>query len=91
MQQDNDVPAAAPYKRLPAALVFTFLMQGSGILVWATHLEARVSSVEQQSVNAVMLNEKFARLDERLAYVKQGIEDVRAQLQLINKHLMDGR
>ncbi|MBY0408379.1 MAG: hypothetical protein K2Q01_11875 [Rickettsiales bacterium] len=77
-----------PRARLSAALVTTLFMQGAGALVWATHLDARVSTVEQQSVNSVMLSEKFARLDERLEGMRRDMEAMRKQMEVIGQRLI---
>ncbi len=89
MEQESDIYRwLVPPKRFSAAVVMTLLMQAAGALVWATHLEARVGSMEQQSVNAAMLNEKFARLDERLEYLKLELEGMHQQVGQINNRLM---
>lgn len=72
-------------RRIPAALLFSAILQLAGVLIWATELEARVNVLERQSVNAAMLNEKFARLDERLEYLKQELETVHRQLEQMSK------
>ncbi len=69
-----------PQRRVPAALIMTLLMQAAGALIWATHLEARVGQVERQSVSAALLQEKFARLEERLDALKDTLEDLRRHL-----------
>ncbi len=76
-------------RRMPGAVLFSVVIQAAGALVWATQLDARVSSVERQSVNTVMLNEKFARLDERLEYLKKEIESMHRQTEQINKRLIN--
>lgn len=78
-----------PPRRVPATVWMTLLMQVAGALVWATHLEARVDGVEHQSVNAGMLNEKFARLDERLEGLKHELEGVNRQFGQLNKRLLE--
>ena len=60
--------------RLPLALVVTLMIQAASILIWATQLDARVNGVEHQCAGTSSLNEKFARLDERLDGMKQQLD-----------------
>jgi|GEM_PF-6283343 len=75
--------------RLPLAVIVTLMMQAAAILIWATQLEARVSGVEQQSINSSQLNEKFGRLEERLENMKQSIGDVKRQLDRLTDSLLN--
>lgn len=71
--------------RVPSAVLLTLVMQGAAVVIWATQLDARVSSIEQQGLTNSQLSEKFARLDERLEGMKRDIGDVKQQL----GHLLD--
>ena len=64
------------------------LMQGCMILIWATQLDARVNGVEQQIFNSRNLNEKFAKLEERLDDVKQGMSDIKRQIEQLTQCVM---
>jgi hypothetical protein len=75
--------------RLSLALIMTLLMQAAGVLIWATQLEARVGAVEQQGEGTSSLNEKFARLDERLDGMKEDIAVIRRQMENLTTHLME--
>lgn len=81
-----------PYRRLrirlPAAIILSLLMQAAAILVWATQLDARVNGIERQSVNNSQLNEKFARLEERLDSLKQSMGDLKRQLDRLTDKLL---
>jgi hypothetical protein len=68
-------------KRVPVAVIVAMLLQLAGILIWATQLDARVSSMEQQMVGSPALGEKFARLEERLEYMKQDVQYIKHQLE----------
>ena len=72
-------------KRIPIALLITVMLQVAGALIWATRLDARVGRLEQDTLADSGLNEKFARLEERLDSMKQNLVGVRQQLD----HLMD--
>ncbi len=74
-------------RRIPAIVILTLVIQMSGIIIWATELNARVYAVEQQSISSAVLNEKFARLEERLDAVKQNIEATRRDVEHINNML----
>lgn len=87
----NGAGGVLAYGRVSVTLIATLILQAAGVLIWATHLESRVNNMEQQSVNAVMLNEKFARLDERMEHLKQQILVMNTQLEQLNKRLSHGR
>jgi hypothetical protein len=72
-------------RRVPIAVIVTLLFQMSGALVWATQLDARVGDIERQSISSAGLNEKFARLEERLDDMKQNLASMKHQLD----HLTD--
>jgi len=74
--------------RIPSVLIMTLLMQAAAILIWATQLDARVNGVEQQVLNSRSLNEKFAKLEERLDDVKQGMGDIKHQLDHLTERLL---
>lgn len=75
-------------KRVPAILMLTLLMQVGGGLVWAAQLNARVAAMEQYAMNGAALNEKFARLEERMDNVRQDLALMRRQLDQINNRLL---
>jgi len=75
-------------RRLPFAVIVTLLVQAAGALVWATELDARVNGLEQQLVTSSSLNEKFARLEERLENMKQDIEGIKHQLDHLTDRLL---
>lgn len=64
-------------KRIPIALLVTLFIQFASALIWATQLNARVGSLEQEVIGASSFGEKLARIDERLQGVKQDIEFVK--------------
>lgn len=70
-------------------VVFTLLVQAGGILIWATQLDARVNVIEQQSMNTTSMNEKFARLEERLDGMRQNIDDMKRQLNRLTDRLLN--
>jgi hypothetical protein len=63
-------------KRVPVAVIIAMILQIAGILVWATQLDARVGGVEQQLQGESLLLEKFARLEERLEFLKRDVEGI---------------
>jgi len=72
-------------RRVPIAVIVTLLIQMGGALVWATQLDARVGDMERQTITSASLNEKFARLEERLDDMKQNLAAMKRQLD----HLTD--
>ena len=78
-------------KRIPIALLITIVLQVGAVLIWATQLDARVNQLEQYTMADSGLNEKFARLEERLDSVKQNLVGVRQQLDNITDKLIRGK
>lgn len=75
-------------RRVPAAVLITLLIQLGAALIWATQLEARVNGAEQRALDGRGLSEKFARLEERLEFLKQDIGGVKNQLVQMNERLL---
>ena len=72
-------------KRIPMAVIIMLALQILGAIIWATQLDARVNQLESLTVETSQVNEKFARLEERLDFMKQNLVTVRGQLD----HLTD--
>lgn len=79
-------PASFSIAQVPPTLLFAMLMQMAGVLIWASHLEARVQGMEKVSESSVVLGEKFARLEERLESLKYEITAMRQQIQMLDEH-----
>lgn len=75
--------------RIPTAIIISLLMQASVILIWATQLDARVNGVEQHMLGNQGLNERFAKLEERLDDVKQNVGDIKRQLEFLTQNLLE--
>ena len=75
-------------KRIPIAVILAASVQLAGAVVWATQLDARVESLENNSVVESGLSEKFVRLEERLDSVRQNLMTVRQQLEQITNALI---
>lgn len=78
-------------RRIPVAVILTLLVQMGGALIWAAQLDARVDSIEIKHVDDRHLNEKFARLEERLDFLKQDIGGMKHQLAQLTDKLIRGR
>ena len=74
--------------RIPLAVTGMLLAQASGILIWATQLDARVAGIEQQGMNGRNLNEKFAALETRLDDVREGMGDIKRQIAQLTQNLL---
>ena len=74
--------------RIPLTALGMLIMQAALVLMWATQLDARVNEIEQQIVSNRSLNEKFARLEERLDNVKQGMSEVKHQIEQLTQSVM---
>jgi Tfp pilus assembly protein PilO len=75
-------------KRVPVAVILTMFIQIAGILIWAAQLDARVGNMERQVIGETSLNEKFARLEERLENMKQDIVSLRHQIDRLTERLL---
>lgn len=67
-------------RRVPPALVFAVLMQFSTALIWATYLEARVTSLEKETVDGAQLAQQFGRLEERLSGLRIDVSDIKRKV-----------
>ena len=72
-------------KRVPVAVIIAMALQIAGILVWATQLDARVAGVEHQMSGESLLMEKFARLEERLEFLKRDVESINKKIDAIHE------
>lgn len=73
-------------RRIPIAVITALLMQIFAAVIWVTELDARVNNIESQSIGTAAVNERFARLEERLESLKESLFVVRHQLdQLIDR------
>jgi Tfp pilus assembly protein PilO len=67
-------------KRIPIALLVTLFLQIAAAIIWATQLNARVGTLEQEVVGTSDFGEKLARIDERLQSVKQDVEFIKREV-----------
>ena len=74
-------------KRIPIALLMTLILQIFAGLIWATQLNARVGTLENQAISTSNFGEKLARIDERLQGMKQYMEDIKHQIEIVNGRL----
>ncbi len=74
--------------RLPLSMILMLLVQASAILVWATQLDARVAGIEQLGANGHAVNEKLAKLEARMEDVKEGMGEIKHQLDRLTEFLL---
>ncbi len=67
-------------RKIPLTLFCALIGQCLGLVVWATHLEARLEAVERAQGAQTGLNEKFARLEERIDALRSDIAQMRRQI-----------
>lgn len=67
-------------KRIPIALLVTLFLQIAAAIIWATQLNARVGTLEQEVVGTSDFGEKLARIDERLQNMKQDVEFIKREV-----------
>lgn len=70
-------------KRIPIALLITLFLQFVSAIIWATQLNARVGTLEQESAGAADFGEKLARIDERLQGLKQDMEFIKREVGIV--------
>ncbi|MDE3060250.1 MAG: hypothetical protein KGJ06_04505 [Pseudomonadota bacterium] len=75
-------------RRVPVAVILALLVQMGGALIWATQLDARVGDIERVATGTSSLNEKFARLEERLKDMKDNIDGMRRQLDQLTDRVL---
>lgn len=87
MPSDNELTWKI-IRRIPLTVIFMLLFQLGGALIWATQIDARVGTIEQQSISSAELNEKFARLEERLDNMKEDLAGMKRQLDHLTDRLL---
>lgn len=78
----------AGFGMLPSSIFLALIVQIAGALIWATHLDSRVENIEKQSLQSIELNEKFARLEERIVSLRAEMAGVNYQLRTMNSRLL---
>lgn len=68
-------------RRIPLMLFITLGMQIAATLMWATYLEARVTSLETHAIEPITNSERFARLEERIAFIQEDVALIRRKLE----------
>src|SRR5579885_764923 len=82
-----DTPGAWRLERkIPLTLFSALVGQCVGLIVWGTYLEARLEAVEHAQAEQAGLNEKFARLEERIDALRGDIAQMRRQLDRLAEH-----
>ena len=72
-------------KRIPIALLITLFLQISSALIWATQLNARVETLEDEQNGQLGFAEKLARIDERVKAVKQDVEYIKYMIEIVGR------
>lgn len=75
-------------RRISLAIILTLFMQFGGAVFWAAQIDARVMRIEQQTQTMPRLNERFARLEERLDNVKQDTDALKRLLANIAEKIL---
>lgn len=87
MSSEQEITSWRVDKRIPIALLVTLFIQIATALIWATQLNARVGTLEQQVVGSSDVGEKLARIDERLQAVKQDVEFIKREVGIVNTRM----
>jgi len=75
-------------RRVPLTVLVALLVQFAAAIVWATQLDARVDMIERHAMDGSGLSVRFARLEERLEFLKQDMSFLKTQLDQLNQHLL---
>ncbi len=68
-------------RRIPLMLIISLSVQVAVVVIWATYLEARVSTIEASQLEPVSFSERFARLEERIIYIQRDIALIRRHIE----------
>ena len=80
MTDDHEITHWRIDRRIPIALLITLFFQFASALVWATQLNARVGTLEQEGISMASFGERLARIDERLQSMKQDVEFIKHEI-----------
>lgn len=72
-------------RRVPLAVLGAIILQCGGVVVWATWQEARLQAVERSQAQQSGLNEKFARLEERIDSLRGDIARLSKQVERVGR------
>lgn len=72
-------------RKIPLTLFCALIGQCVGLVIWATHLEARLEAVERAEGEQTGLNEKFARLEERIDALRGDVGQLRRQIDRLSE------
>ncbi len=75
-------------KRIPIAIVLSLFLQFAAAIIWATRLDARVITLEQQSAGSQGYGEKLARIDERITALQQDTSSIKHGLENLTNRLL---
>lgn len=71
-------------RHIPAALIFTIVVQTIGVIMWATKLADRVENLEktahQSTAIVAPMNDRVTRLETRLEGIKDDLTEIKVLL-----------
>lgn len=72
-------------KRIPISALIMVIVQMVMLISWASYLEARVSNNESAVVNLSNMNEKLARIEERVDGIREELKLMRGKRTTANQ------
>jgi hypothetical protein len=78
-------------KRVPVALIFTLMVQTSGIVWWASSISERVLRLEHESARSLTADGRLIRLETQMSAVADALLEAKATLRRIEDGLMKDR
>jgi Tfp pilus assembly protein PilO len=88
MSENIENPRWRLDKRVPLAVLITILIQMVGVVVWATHLDARVDFIEEKTAGVSALSERLGRIEERIDGIKQDTQSVKHNLEVLTGYFL---
>lgn len=74
-------------RRVPVALILAIFLQTAGAFWWASNIDSRVAQLENQMESRAMVNERLARMEERVEGLRADISDIRGSMTNIERYL----
>ena len=72
-------------RKISLTLVVMLFVQIVAVITWATYLEARVKGLEVNTQPMTTLLERFARLEERIDFVRADIAQIKGDIERISR------
>jgi hypothetical protein len=72
-------------KKVPVALIFAIAMQTAGAIWWASAVNSRIAALEHGQLQVSSVNDRLARMEERVIGLSEGIRDIKTAVRDLAK------